>query len=639
MSTTIGGIQIGSIGHEGIRMKSRLDFVVLPSTKVSIKRRSMIAKRKFWNHLAEIFGIACIFCSALVLAQPENTSTAPHAHQTPADSPAAAERAPKGQLQTIFGEIDVELKQTDDNLLLQSPQLAKLLLSIQREASRIPQFSRNPVLQSIEVLKKQLGRSLQPRQVSDFVEMYQPIMNLRSRCNPTSRQNLQASNSQDCAIVQFFPAGWWETFRAAGNSLQLQESKRGEINGVKDKILDIECALDSENWNEAARLYGQMISDKFTAQFAPAQRYLEATQTLQNDLYAYGEASKVDRAGDHSLTRQIDIVAKEAALLRKSREKPIATAQLQKNLAEDDAELKLSIAAVQALPLDEQTFALPTALKTTTLTNGAEKVSFLQSRLAMVNSKIAKSEIQALEDGADVVTFTLIKEQVGSASWMTLKTRAIELSAAEALRDRLATSLKETQAIIQQEEDAKAQSDAKRPALEVYVAELKAIRGNRYRVRQGLGMEIFQHILNQIPHSQYVDRVSLYKSMEGLDGTTTLEALARDRKLYIGKYYVLQGDVFKIQADRDYPREGLNQFSAFGQVDLVGDYFVPVNVDCISAEKVPPYSIAPILGRIIGFRLGRNGAGKSIIIPVMQVVAVASPSQCCGYPEEIIINQ
>lgn len=233
------------------------------------------------------------------------------------NSPVIAERAQKNQLQAIFSAIDQELKQTDDNLLSQAPPLARLLLAIQREASRIPQFSRNPVVQSIDDLKKRLGSSLEPRQASDFVEMYQPIMNLRNQCNPSSRQNLRV-NSQDCAIVQFFPAGWWETYTSAGNSLQLQKSKRQEINGVKDKILEIEHALDSENWNDAVRRYGEMVSDKFVAQFAPAQSYLQATQALRNDLFVYVEASKVDRTGIHSLTQEVYIVAKEAELLRKS---------------------------------------------------------------------------------------------------------------------------------------------------------------------------------------------------------------------------------------------------------------------------------------------------------------------------------
>lgn len=53
-------------------------------------------------------------------------------------------------------------------------------------------------------------------------------------------------------------------------------------------------------------------------------------------------------------------------------------------------------------------------------------------------------------------------------------------------------------------------------------------------------------------------------------------------------------------------------FSVFGLVRLVGDYSVLVNVDCISIEKVPPYRVAPIFGKIINFRLGENRAGKAI---------------------------
>jgi hypothetical protein len=71
----------------------------------------------------------------------------------------------------------------------------------------------------------------------------------------------------------------------------------------------------------------------------------------------------------------------------------------------------------------------------------------------------------------------------------------------------------------------------------------------------------------------------------------------------------------------------------------VGDYFVPVNVDCISMEKVPPYRLAPIFGKIIDFRLSQNRLGKTIIVPVFQVVMVTAPSNCCDYPDEVIIDQ
>jgi hypothetical protein len=65
------------------------------------------------------------------------------------------------------------------------------------------------------------------------------------------------------------------------------------------------------------------------------------------------------------------------------------------------------------------------------------------------------------------------------------------------------------------------------------------------------------------------DQVSFYEAIGGLDGSTTLQALAKCRASFIGKCYMLGSD-FKIQADRDYPIEGLNEFSLFGQVNLVG---------------------------------------------------------------------
>jgi hypothetical protein len=102
---------------------------------------------------------------------------------------------------------------------------------------------------------------------------------------------------------------------------------------------------------------------------------------------------------------------------------------------------------------------------------------------------------------------------------------------------------------------------------------------------------------------------------------------------------MLQGDVFQIQADRDYPREGLNQFEMFGQVRLVGTEYIPVNVTLFSTEKVPPYRIAAVLGKIMGFELGENMAGEQIIIPQVRVMAVANPSACCGDPDEIVINE
>jgi hypothetical protein len=77
----------------------------------------------------------------------------------------------------------------------------------------------------------------------------------------------------------------------------------------------------------------------------------------------------------------------------------------------------------------------------------------------------------------------------------------------------------------------------------------------------------------------------------------------------------------------------------FGQVLFAEDYYIPVNVDCTSNERVPPYGIAAILSKITGFGVSKNRFGKTIIVPEVRVIAVAAPSSCCGDSEEIIINQ
>jgi hypothetical protein len=179
---------------------------------------------------------------------------------------------------------------------------------------------------------------------------------------------------------------------------------------------------------------------------------------------------------------------------------------------------------------------------------------------------------------------------------------------------------------------------AKTP-FERFLSNTVRANGKRFKVPQGEGTRMMQQIIDHVPKSEFVDLISMYKTMEGIDGSTTTEALEIVKSRYIGKYYMLQGDVFQIQADRDYPREGLNGFTVFGQVRFLANYAIPVNVACSSAQKIPPYLDAPILTKIEDFSVGTNRAGKRIIIPIVKVVAVTSFSPCCGYPEDVIINE
>jgi hypothetical protein len=129
---------------------------------------------------------------------------------------------------------------------------------VERQASRFREFSRNPLLQTIVDLKKRLGATLAPQKATDVVEMYESIMKLHNQCNLTSRFNLKV-NTQDCAIFQIFPSGWWETYTLMGNCIRLQ-GRQQAINNVKNRIIEIERALDGENWKRANEGYQEMAS-------------------------------------------------------------------------------------------------------------------------------------------------------------------------------------------------------------------------------------------------------------------------------------------------------------------------------------------------------------------------------------------
>jgi hypothetical protein len=170
-----------------------------------------------------------------------------------------------------------------------------------------------------------------------------------------------------------------------------------------------------------------------------------------------------------------------------------------------------------------------------------------------------------------------------------------------------------------------------------YGSHVKPIHGRRFSTNQRAAEDWLQELLDKVPKRDFVDLVSMYTAIGGFDGSTTQEALAKCQRSFVGKYYMLQGDVFQIQADRDYPRDGENKFMLFGLVNLPPS--MPVNVAAMSDEKVPPYSLSPMLTKIVGFNLGTNRGGKSIIVPEVKVVAAVSSSSFMDNPSDIVISQ
>jgi hypothetical protein len=149
-------------------------------------------------------------------------------------------------------------------------------------------------------------------------------------------------------------------------------------------------------------------------------------------------------------------------------------------------------------------------------------------------------------------------------------------------------------------------------------------KGGKFQVPQQEGIHILEKVVDSLRHAETVNQIDLYKTIGGYDGSTTSVGAEKLKRLYIGKYYMLPGDVFQIDARGNYPVVGKNKFTAFGNVNLVGSTYVPVNVICFSAIQVPPYRTAPILGKIVDFVTADNRNGEKVIVPVIKVVMVFS---------------
>lgn len=172
-----------------------------------------------------------------------------------------------------------------------------------------------------------------------------------------------------------------------------------------------------------------------------------------------------------------------------------------------------------------------------------------------------------------------------------------------------------------------------------FLNDLAKRKGSKFRVPYQEGEQLLRQVVQSLSDSEVVNQIDLYETIGGYDGSTTSAGARKLRRLYVGKYYMLPGDVFHIQGDRDYPASGKSTFIAEGNVRLVGDTYVPVSVICFSATNVPQYRMAPILGRITDFRVESSQGGALIIVPVIKVVGVFASSNFRDDGEELIINR
>ncbi len=555
------------------------------------------------------------------------TATPTTEYERPSTAPPIPGRISSEQMQSILAAANQDQQQALSDLVTQTTRLSEALLSVLNQASRYPNFASHPLIREIAAFQHALGPALRPKQVEDVVEMNQLLMHCQS------------------IFGSFAPSDSSEISASVRQQIAIEEQRRERIQKVKLSIIAVESALDAGDFVRANQAYRQVATDAPVPRFA--QMYLQQTQSLGLDLSSYAEAVQFCHQHDVPLSQQLRNLAHEVSALHSSDERPLTKKYVQDALTDDSEAVRRQLASLPPFVFDQASYQVPRGL------SDAEKLAFVSTHINSLDSSLATvSAIQPIAGQPDLMK--TVAEVVGGDQFSKLDAAAAQIVAAERVRASLLSEQGALQTRIaaenEQRERRKAQAqeaeqerlaeiERKKPVLLKYASQLTVIHGRRFRVPQGVSTEMLQHMLDKIPRQQFVDLIAMYKAMEGLDGSTTLQGLAKSRALFIGKYYMLQGDVFQIQADRDYPLDGLHQFAMFGQVNLVGNYYIPVNVVCISREKVPPYRISPVLGKIIDFQLGTNRAGKSIIIPVVQVVAVASPSNCCGDPDEIIVNE
>jgi hypothetical protein len=167
--------------------------------------------------------------------------------------------------------------------------------------------------------------------------------------------------------------------------------------------------------------------------------------------------------------------------------------------------------------------------------------------------------------------------------------------------------------------------------LDDYLDKLVSRRGSRFQVEQFASLGILSDIAGTLPPHSGVDFKSLLMTVTDYRMTTS-EGIQKLKRENLGRYWIL-GDLFRMQVDRDYPREGSNDFMLFSHE------YGPINVEAISSQKIPAFAYSSVLGQIIDFTEQRTSTGKPVIVTVIRVIAFGSVSRCCGYPETIIINQ
>jgi len=580
--------------------------------------------------LVAVVALALPCCAQQGNAEHPTASGSLSASSTAEPSPASGTHTISGrisseQLRAIFAAADEEDRKAFSDLVQQTSALPKALLSFQQQARPFPNIRTHPLMQKVSDLQAQLGPSLVPKKLDDLVALNFLLMDCKRIFG-----NLVSPDA-------------FTIFTSTRQAIELEKQRQQRAESIKNVIRQAESALDQGQLVHANEIFQQLAAVPSLPPFA--QSYLQQTQGMRldvdrktanetlkiGDLMLVTYAGSVHAGGDSPHDYFIAVIRRcESEATCKGTGEPYY------DLPGDQHPLELTITCdwVSGYPAYSPQCPSPGL--------GAPQQGKLYRVTGLAQDAIQMAITDSYGRPTTGIVFRASQEMVQKLAQYRQEQRQKQEAAAEAARAAArAAEIEAKKRAAEEAEQARLERiERQKPTLVRFGSQLRVIHGRRYKVlNPGVGDEILQSMLDKIPPKQMVDLIAMYQAIDGTDGSTTLQALAKSKASFVGKYFMLQGDVFQIQSDRDYPVEGLNEFSMFGQVNFTDNYYIPVNVLCISAEKVPPYQLSPVLGKIVDFKLGKNKMGKSIIIPVVDVVAVLGTQPYTNQDEEIIINQ
>lgn len=360
-------------------------------------------------------------------------------YRSPSNAPVIPGRISNEQLQAVLTAADAESQQSFSDLLKQAGSVSNALLSIQRQTSRFPNFAAHPRIREISNLQGRLGKSLQPRQIEDIVEL-----------NELLRQCVQI-------FYNFAPADSNDIYTSIREAIDAQRVRQEQVSRAKNSVIEVERTLDDGNLSRASQLYPQLSSDPQMVQVSSLQQYLQYTTGLREDLATYAQANQIDRRHDIAAVQQVLNLAHEIDLLNISQARPVTKTFLQNVVESDKAAVKQRLDMIPAFHIDLA--AYKSSEKAIERSGNAEaRVSFLSTKSQDLDKYIASAaDLSSLLQRAD--TLLTIEQVFGESEKTSLIAKGADLPAAEELLANLVERLRVEQESLR---EAQARLDAER---------------------------------------------------------------------------------------------------------------------------------------------------------------------------------